>query len=134
EELHPELLLDLAGDDHLEARFLECIGDALRAIGVSAAGLADDELLAHVVADEAGLGGGSGEVNDASDDALRRHGARELAAGSEAFEPFLAVAELEAVEEPPRHAVHGGHDARFGAEQVTDICSDVCKALGLYGD
>ena len=49
----------------------------------------------------------------------------ELAAGIERFQAQLALAESEAVEEPPGHAVHRGDDGGVLAEQRRDARSDL---------
>jgi hypothetical protein len=66
---------------------------ALRARGVLAAGLAEDQALAHVVPDDAGFGRRGGEMNHASDDPVGGHGRRKRAIGIQALQPQLAAAE-----------------------------------------
>jgi len=86
------------------------------------------------VADEARLRRRGREVDHAADDALGGYGAREVAARVEAFQPFLAVTEAQAIEEPPGHAVHRGDHAGLCAKHRGDGFRNFCKALGLDRD
>ena len=131
EQLDPEILLDEAGFLCIEARGLERGDEVLGARRVPAAGFAEDQALAHVVADEAGLGRGGGEVDDAADDAIGRHRLGERAAGIQRFQAQLAAAEGEAVEEPPRHAVHGGDDGSVLADHRAYLLRDFRQVLAL---
>src|SRR6266403_2170086 len=117
QQLHPELLFDELARYGLESRRRQRLGNAPGAGGVRAAGLAEDQALAHVVADEPRLGSRGGEVDHAADDAAGRHGAREPAAGIERLQALAAVAEFQAVEKPPRHAVHRRDDRGVFVEQ-----------------
>jgi hypothetical protein len=92
--------------DHFELRRFEHVGEARGALGIAAAGLADDQAPAHVVSDDARLDERSREMDHAADDPLGRNRARDRAARIEGLEPQLSGAERQPVEEPPRDAVH----------------------------
>src|SRR5207302_3068514 len=134
EELHPELLLDRRRNDDLEPGRAQRVLDAGSTRRVLAAGLADDQLARHVVADEPGLRRGSGEVDYAADDALGGHRPREMPARIERFQPLAAITKRQAVEEPPRYSVHRRQDRCARTDQRADGLCDICKALGLYRD
>ena len=103
-----------------------------RVRAVASAGLTHDQLQPHVVADYARLGRGGGEVDYATYDALGRYGARQTSAGIERFQ--ACVRAFQAMKEPPRHAVHGGHDRRVLAKERSDRLGDAGQALRLDGD
>ena len=112
----------------------ERVGDGCQAAAVVAAGLAEDQPRAVVVAHQPRLGGRRRKVHDTADDALGRHGARKQPARIEALEVQLALAVGQAIEEPPGHAVHRRDDAGRCAEQRRDGGGDLGQALSLDGD
>ena len=121
-------------DGRLEARFLHRRTQLFATLGGPAVGLAEGELVAVDVLDDAGLDDHRGRVDDAAHGPLRPDGLPLPAAGIDAFQTVVPVGSLELVEVPPGHAVHGRHHHRLRTQQGPEATRRVVGLVRLQAD
>src|SRR5690606_36487978 len=133
-QLEPDLAAQVVEYRSAEAAAFQDIGDHARAGRPVAVGLAEGELVAMDVTDDARLGDLGSRVHDAADDALGADQpplAIERVDGAQA--PALEAA-IQLVEIPPGHAVLTRHDACVGAEEAGCLLGDLPRLVGLEGE
>ena len=97
----------------------------------AAVGLAEADLVAFGVADDAGLDDVGREIRERADDAARLDRRRDDAAGIDALEPEAVELAADALEIPPRDAVLRADDDGVGAEQRPQLRRERRQAVRL---
>src|SRR5690606_15780899 len=133
-QLQPQLVADVLHDRGAQAAGAHDLAEALDTGGLLAGGLADRELVAVDVLDDARLDHFGGRIDDAADGALGAQAAPRLRTGVDGLERAALEGAAELVEVPVGHAVDGGDDAGVVAEERLHGVDDARHRVRLQRD
>src|SRR5207237_7810662 len=95
-----------------------------KAIRIAAMRLTDDESVAHAVTHESRFRNRARQVNDAAHDTARGYRFGNTTAWIDGAQLHALVIATEAIEEPPRYAVHRGkHDCALIEQRLDTLCN-----------
>src|SRR5262245_50656001 len=114
EQLHPDLVADARRDRAAEPGADQRLGDRLDPVRPGAARLAEADVVAFGVLDDAWLGDGGREVGERPDDAPRLGGRGDDSAGIDPLEAKPAELAAVTLEVPPRDLVLRADDYGVG--------------------
>ena len=124
-ELEPDVFLNLAGHRRFKAGFFKQRCQLQQAVGFLARWFANDQFVAEVMSHQPGLVHRTTGMHHAADHVRRGYRRRQRSVRVHRDQPRPRKRTTEALQKPPRHAIHRGEHDGVWPDQRCDLLRDV---------